>query len=324
VIGVLPMPAGLIPMYTKAFTATDDGRAWAMLAAATPGMATGSPGRAVWTVTLYMGDVASGRVLLRRRLNTTDWPIVAFPGSHRILAGDAVSQSLAIFEPPHQRPVAVLPQSGPFAGQSTAEISPDGRTVLTRTNGGPPALAVPESVVTIYRRGGWDCPESHLGVLAFVQTWLTAGLLGLLVVSLVADARRARRPSARRAVPGGLIAGMLIVALPPTMHHVVAGLIGGGWLHSPAPAVLVLAILLATNARVWRAVAVVAFCASIPLLAWGGFLLHRVGLGSTILHRFLDRYYDVPVGLPAAAVAGLAVLVLVGLWTLLRPRTAVA
>lgn len=320
-LATMPIPAGLLPMYTKAFTVSDDGRQWAMLAPAAPGSALGWPGQ--WGVTLYVGDVASGRVLLRRRDNTADWPLLAFPGSNRLLAGDLSTRQPAVFAPPHEQPVAVLPGSGPFAGPSTtAEISPDGRTILTRTNGGPAALAVPESVVTLYRPGGWDCPESHLGVLAFPQTWGAAVLLALLAFSLTGDARRARRASARRPVATWLVAGMLLLALPPTMHHVVAGLIGGPWVHSPAPLLVLLAILLATNARAWRAVAIVAFCGLIPLLAWGGYLLHKAGLSSEIPYRFLDRNYDVPVRLPLAAVAGLAVFVLVGLFHLLRPRPA--
>jgi hypothetical protein len=113
---------------------------------------------------------------------------------------------------------------------------------------------------------------------------------------------------------------MLVVALPMTMHHVAAGLIGGGWMHSPAPVAVALAILLATNARAWRAAAVVAFCGLIPLLAWGGYLLHRMGMAADIPYRFLDRNYDVPVRMLAAGVVGLGVFTVVALYGLLRPR----
>ena len=48
-------------------------------------------------------------------------------------------------------------------------LSPDGQTIVASTGQWNSALA-------LYRRAGLDCPESHLGALAFPQTWLTGVL----------------------------------------------------------------------------------------------------------------------------------------------------
>jgi hypothetical protein len=85
-----------------------------------------------------------------------------------------------------------------------------------------------------------------------------------------------------------------------------------------------LAILLATHARAWRAIAILAFAVLIPLLAWHAYKLRGFGLASTIAFRLLDRIYDVPVRLPLAATGLLALLTVAGLYLLVRPRATLA
>jgi hypothetical protein len=314
-LATMPVPPGLLAAYSSAFALTDDAGAWALLAAPARVSAAGWTGQ-----TLRVTETASGRVLLSRDGCTSDWGWAAFPGRPaRVLAGDLAHGGLAVFGPPHAQPLAVLPGTAPLVSQSVAQVSPDGRTILTRTNPGPAALPIATSVLTVYRPTGWDCPESGFGAMAFPQTWLTGALVALLAFSLTADARRARRQHARRPVSSWLIGGLLLITIPLTTHALLAALLGH-WIHTPAPALLLLAVVLATHARAWRGVAIVALCGLIPLLAWYGYGLRRAGLASSVSFRPLDRFYDVPVRLPLAAVGVLGVLVMAGLYLLLRPR----
>lgn len=316
-LAVIPVPTGLLPVYTGSFTVCDDGRTWGLLASS-------APPAAGWTgLNLHVADAATGRVLLSRGGCTGDWPLVAFPNSRRFLAGDRATRRLGVFMPPHVQPLALLPGTGALASTGDAEISADGRTILVRENPGPPALPVPTSRLSVYRPAGWDCPESRLGALAFPQTWLTAGLVALLAVSLTGDARRARREFVRRPVSPWLIGGLLLITIPLSAHALLAALLGH-WVRTPAPVMLLLAIVLATHARAWRGVAIVGFCGLIPLLAWYAHTLQRAGLASSIAYRPLDRFYDVPVRLPLAGVLALALLVLAGLYLQLRPRAGAA
>jgi hypothetical protein len=315
----MPVPPALSAVFTSAFAMTDDAGAWALVAPAS------SPSRssAGWTgETLHVAETATGRVLLSRDGCTLDWNLLAFPGpaAVRFLAGDLATRRLAVFAPPHAQPLAVLPGPGPLPGQGLAHISPDGRTILTRTNPGPAALPVATSVLTVYRPAGWDCPESRWGALAFPHIWLTLTLFSLLALSLTTDARRVRRRrhAARRDVSGWLVAGLLAVTVPLTIHALLAALLGR-WVRTPAPLLLLLTILLATHARAWRAIAIVALCALIPLLAWHGNTLRGVGLSATIPFHLLDRSYDVPTRLPLAALSVLILLVLSGIYLLVRP-----
>jgi hypothetical protein len=211
----------------------------------------------------------------------------------------------------------VLSGAASSFGQGTAQVSPDGRTIITAFSTANRGVASAPPL-EVFRPAGCDCPESRFGALVFPHTWLTAALLAAVTFSLLGDARRARTAAARRVSPW-LIAGLVSVALPLTAHALVVACLGRA-VRTPAPLLLITAIGLATHARAWRVTALLLLCALLPLLAYEAHHLRTLSLLAQTPYRLLDRSYEIPHRIPFATAVTLAVMTVGGIYLLIRPR----
>jgi hypothetical protein len=190
----------------------------------------------------------------------------AFPDGRRMLIAGGLGARGSVFDADARQPLARLNVPGASVGQ--AMVSTDGNRLALRSGG----------FVHLFRRAGFDCRESHLGVLGMPHVWLLGGLLTALAFSLRADGRRARSAGTLTPLASTVALAMLVCALPRTFHALLAALTGDPVL-TPAPLLLVAAIGLATGSRFWRvgAIAVLAGVASVSFycLRWArgpGFL----------------------------------------------------
>jgi hypothetical protein len=260
---------------------------------------------------LEIRQTATGRVVITTSCRSICAPVF-FPGSHRLLAIDGDTPRLAVIDPAHPQPIALLP--GEYISPPLSVISPDGQTIVAATGQRDGSLA-------LYRHAGLDCPESHLGALAFPQTWLSGAFFIVLVFSLVHDARSVRPASVVRP-PSKLVSLLLIaITLPLTLHTLLAACLGRPTL-TPAPLLLLAAVGLATHSRAWRLITLLLLAINLPLCLYLGRRLQQSGLNSSTRYPLLDRSHDIPNILPFTAIAAATLLIIIALPALARPRAA--
>jgi hypothetical protein len=245
----------------------------------------GGPNRAQSDLQFF--DVSTGK-LAHRRNGVFAW-LEFFPRSSRYITADPGSFRIAVFNPRHARPLAILPGAGVDSDVARVRFSPDGRTILLRTGG------TTEGLLSIYRRAGWDCPESHLGAIAFPQTWLAAGSFVAAFVVLFANA--SRRGRAMPESPRAMALVVLAASLPLAAYSLLCACLGdfrqAMW---PAPAALlvVAAIGLALGSRFWRLASLWTFAAALPYVLWLAYRLWRANPKGNTLYPLLDRHYNIP------------------------------
>lgn len=232
----------------------------------------------------------------------------AFPDGRRMLVAGGYGAGACVIDD-GQQPLARLTTHGVA---DNALVSTEGNRVALRTGG----------LVQLFRRAGFECRESHLGVLGMPHVWLLAGLLVALALSLRADARRA--PSAATLTPAAatVAIGMLIVALPRTFHALLAGLTGEVLL-TPAPILLFAAIGLATGSRFWRLASVVVLAGVASVWVYCMVAFHQMGLAAWIPLDLIDRWFVLPRSLTAPAFAVGVILAVAATFAIVRaPRSA--
>ncbi len=142
-----------------------------------------------------------------------------------------------------------------------------------------------------------------------------------LSFSLLHDARGARLASVVRP-PSRLVSLPLIaVTLSLTIHALFTTCLGRLTL-TPAPLLLLAAIGLATHSRGWRLITLFLLAVNLPLCLYLLRRIHQTGLGSSTRYPLLDRFHDIPNILPFSALAAAAVLIILALPPLARPRAA--
>jgi hypothetical protein len=234
----------------------------------------------------------------------------AFPDGRRMLVADSAHAHGGIYDADSARPLARVTDL--VGAVRRADVSPDGRRVAVTDN----------DHVHLYRKVGFECRESHFGVLGMPHVWL----LGVLVVagafSLRTDARRS--PSAAFVSPSvAVLAGvMLVLALPRTFHAVLAG-VTGEWLMTPAPLLLLCAIGLSTGGRFWRLATLVVLACVLPLDAYCTFDLRRAGFGTPYRLEVIDRTFEIPRLMVFAMMAVFTGLIAPALVLLVRPARGV-
>jgi hypothetical protein len=249
---------------------------------------------------LEIRQTATGRVVVTTSCRCI-CPPVFFPQSHRLVAIDGDTPRLAVIDPAHSQPIALLP--GEYHSPPLAVISPDGQTIVAATG----------------QRDGLDCPESYLGALAFPQTWLTCAFFIALNFSLLHDARRVRPASVVRP-PSRLVSLLLIaITLPLTIHALLAACLGRLTL-TPAPLLLLAAIGLATHSRAWRLITLLLLAINLPLCLYVLRRIHQTGLSSSTRYPLLDRFHEIPNILPFTALAAATLLIIIALPVLARRR----
>jgi hypothetical protein len=261
---------------------------------------------------LVVRELAGGAVLYDQ---PCDVPVPArfFPDNRRLVAGHRDTPEPAVIDPRHARPLAVLPMGGVDYGGAGPVVSPDGETVAVPAGEGDRELA-------LFRRAGWDCPESPRGALAFPHLWLTAALFTGTTLSLAADARRARPPAVSHPPPAGVVIGLMAVALPLSVYFVLSAAVSRLPPLPVAVVLLILAVGLVTHGRFWRVAALSVIAATLPVLVYAAYRVHRAGLDAAARLEVLDRYYDVP-HLPVFLVmCGLAAVAGAGVFLLARRR----
>jgi hypothetical protein len=252
---------------------------------------------------LQIHDTLTGAVVSSRPCS--QWSMTFFRHSHHLLAGDRDLDCIAIIDPSHSQPLAVLPRPGNEHFELDPVISPDGQTIAT-------AADSKYMQVAIYRRTGADCPESSLGALAFPQTWLTMVFFASLVLSLLRDTRRARLASVLRPPPASVQNALILFSLIFSLHFILTACLGRLIL-TPAPLMLLAGIGLATHGRAWRMITFLVFSGMLPLTIFVAHSVNKLGLKSTSRYPLLDRFYDIPNVLGFVGLCGLAALLLGGI-----------
>jgi hypothetical protein len=231
-------------------------------------------------------------------------PHVFFPDGHRLLTCGPDYQSLAVYDVESLKPLAIL--RGQSHNLYHLAISPDASHLAGYAR---------DSTIAFYRKTGPDCPESAWGALAFPHVWLLIALATAAAFSLRRDADHA---SSDLTLPVARFALVLfLIALPRTLHVLVATCIGEGFL-TPAPLILLAAIGLATGGRFWRLVTLTILAAAFPVDLYCLYLLKHAGLGERSSTLMFDRSYAVPHLAVFMTLLIFTVLIPVGLYVLSR------
>jgi hypothetical protein len=315
-----PFPNGS-PPYIGEVRSTWDGRLLTSHSSAQPGqpkwsndlrikiVVTTSPGRRDPNIELF--DNSTGR-LLKKLTGDRTWPTDFFPESTRYFANSR--EGAAIFDLRHDQPVAVLEFLPRGVLRPELHISPDGGSILARTR------SLPRSRLFLFHPTGWDCPESHLGILIFPQTWLIILFLSAAALSLLKNANRSR--SLSTLPPPRLMSTILFaLALVLTLRFTLEACLGH-LIYSGAPALLLCAIGLATGSRIWRFLTLAGLCATLPLYLYYLNQMRNTGLRTIQAWSLFDRIYEVPQSLPFAILLLTTVAVLAAIVQLARPRAA--
>jgi hypothetical protein len=231
-------------------------------------------------------DAATGKLAYSRRSVLVG--VRFLPNSSRYLTADPATLGLALYDPRHARALAVFPQTSFANASPDIKFGPDGKTLLVRSS-------VDDEVLSIYRRGEWDCPESHLGAMIFPQTWLTAGSFAGVMLVLFGNAAR-RGQGLANPVRG--MALMVLLLTMPVAAYALACVCLGDYRHTvwPAPAGLlaICSIGLALGSRFWRVATLWMVAGSLPYVLWLAYRVWRAGPKGSTLYPLLDRHYEVP------------------------------
>jgi WD40 repeat protein len=252
-------------------------------------------------------DVKTGPGSARRVLDYRNAPLTFFRDGRRLLTSGPEYRSLAVYDVASLKPLAILRSQ---AQELThLAISPDASHL---------AAYAYDNTIAFYRKTGPDCPESAWGALAFPHVWLLIALVTAAAFSLRRDADHA---SSDLTLPVARFALVLfLIALPRTLHVLVATCIGEGFL-TPAPLILLAAIGLATGGRFWRLVTLTILAAAFPLDLYCLYLLKHAGLGERSSTLMFDRNYAVPHLAVFMALVVFTALIPAGIYVLSRrPR----
>jgi hypothetical protein len=222
-----------------------------------------------------------------------------------------VHAGTAVYSVKDPRPLAHLDLPPPRRYELQLQIAPDDQTIVVSDTLGH----------SLFRRTGWDCPESPFGLLAFPHAWTVAVLIAVTALSLRADAARARSTST--VPPPSLLSNLLFaMAVLLTIRFTLEACLGH-LVYSGAPVLLLCAIGLVTGARRWRLFTLLALCATLPSYFFYLAQMRGLGLTSTCAFRLFDRLYDVPQAVPFTLLLLTTVGVLAAIIDLSRPRRAV-
>jgi hypothetical protein len=264
----------------------------------------------LWGALLQIWNVETGKLLQTR---DAVWaPLTFFPDSRRHLTADPITGRAAVYSATHTSPLAILPGAGAGAGASPVGpfIGPDGLTI---------ALPGDEDAqtLTLFRPAGWDCPESHVGALAFPHIWLTIFSLAGAFSLLHRDARLRGRAVKGRIGPLPML--QLVTVLPLCTYALLCVCLGQPrqalWF-APTALLVIASIGLALGSRFWRLANLCLLAASLPYVLWLAHRLYKAGPRSWTLYPLLDRHYEIPhlpvlIGLGCvAALLGLCILTL--------------
>jgi hypothetical protein len=226
-------------------------------------------------------DVKTGPGSARRVLDYhNSAPLRFFPEGRRLLTSGPEYRSLAVYDIESLKPLAIL--RGQVHDLFHLAVSPDASYL---------AAYARDNTIAFYRKTGPDCPESAWGALAFPHVWLLIALATAAAFSLRRDADHA---SSDLTLPVARFALVLfLIALPRTLHVLVATCIGEGFL-TPAPLILLASIGLATGGRFWRLVTLTMLAAAFPLDLYCLYLVKHAGLAERTSRLLFDRTYAVP------------------------------
>ena len=259
-------------------------------------------------------DRATGKLLKIHPTREMEFPRF-FPDSRRYLVTthNGPQAGVAVYDLHHVQPIARLDLPAVVRGAPpnySLLVAPDSQTILAHDG----------SAYHILRRTGRDCPESHLGILAFPQTWLIVLFLSAAALSLLKDAQRSR--SFSNLPPPRLMSTILFaLALVLTLRFTLEACLGH-LIYSGAPALLVCAIGLGTGSRIWRFLTLAGLCATLPLYLYYLNQMRNTGLRTIQAWSLFDRIYEVPQSLPFAILLLTTVAVLAAIVQLARPRAA--
>ena len=270
------------------------------------------PGGLLFSV-MQIWDLYTGKLIQTR--DALNGRTAFFPGSSRYVTAEPMTERVAVYSPRHRRPLAILPgrpawaagsQIGPF-------VAPDGQTI-----------AIPGDDMTgplaLFRPAGRDCPESHLGALAFPHLWLMTASLVAAALLLRQGAARHNTSGAR--APAFVAAILFAVTLPLTAYGLASLCVEQdreALALAPAALLLITAIGLATGSRFWRLAALCALAAALPYELWQAHRIWKAGIPGQTLYPVLDRHFEIP-HLPAL-VGHAAAVTLLALGLVLLPRS---
>jgi hypothetical protein len=255
------------------------------------------------TCTVTVFDTGAGRVLSRAGVMydevSSRMPIRFFPDGRRFAVVGPRYGETSVYGMDASQPLAVM--KGPQRGVLEISISPDGSWMATRGD---------DHALRAYRRVGWECRESRLGVLGFPHAWLLAGAVSALALSLRSDALRAPGASETHLISAEKASLILVAAALPRTVWVVVGLASGMTLPaSAAPLLLLCAIGLGTGSRFWRAAVLAALAVQLSLnLYWLRKLhQHEMALRTAVLDRTWYVPWEVMLAILGAATVGVGV-----------------
>ena len=245
-----------------------------------------------WMDSIEFWEVSTGRTIAVRNSGFPHWNFRFTGPDDRYVDFDPSALGLAVYQPRYAHPVAYLPaDESPRWGN--AIYSSHGRYLVCigmRPNKGPGRDTYG---VTLFRKTGWDCPESPVGMLAMPPAWAVAATFVALCVSLHHDARRravSRTP--RLLLPLSLL--ILLAALPRAVHFLLVGSVQQRLLLTPAVIVVICAIGLGTWSRFWRVVMMAALAGQVSLNLICVHALKKAGMMSFSKVDVLDRNWEIP------------------------------
>jgi WD40 repeat protein len=254
------------------------------------------------TCQLALRNTATGAFSTRTVVKDAHLQPQFFPDG-RLLTFGPETRTLAVYANPSLRPLAIFRRD--VRNVFHCAISPDNAHLAFY--GG--------DSLRFYRRTGPDCPESGFGALAFPHLWLFLALATASLFSLRHDASRA---SADLLLPGRTFALLLFLfALPRTLHFLAATCIGESFL-TPAPIILFASLGLATGARFWRLLTLIALSIALLFELYTLHLLNHAGLTARTPTLLFDRTYGIPNLATFVLLAVVTALVPVALYLLTR------
>ncbi|HYE17334.1 MAG TPA: hypothetical protein VEA69_02760 [Tepidisphaeraceae bacterium] len=217
-----------------------------------------------WTGLLDVTDVGSG-ALLASRVGRWGAPSFFPDGARFVSRGDRSGP--VIFDARTLEPLHELPAE---PGPGHLAISADGRWMAGDAMW--PAAGGGEAALVVYRRTGWDCPESMWAELALPHLY---GLVATFFATVGVLHRDARRRAARTVRAATTFVPRVDRAFARFVLVGVGAIVSGGWLvhvaltHafgwtaesvllSTGPVLLITGLGVATGSRAWRWIAVLA------------------------------------------------------------------
>jgi len=261
------------------------------------------------SVQLDVLNASSGN-LIKRIDYTVDEHVIFFPDYSRYALSGA--GSVEIHDLKHHQALAILPATGFLFFDRALRIAPDGNTIFAR----PYDYGAPTNAANflIYRRTGWDSPESPLGLLVFPSTWLLIASLTGTAISLLRDAQRQGDSSSSPSRV--LLYSFWAITLVVTIHFTIEAC-RGVLVRSPAPVLLIAACGLASGSRVWRGICLVLL---VHTLGWCCIALNFLRGVQEDAYPLFDRVYELPHQVRMSALTATTAAIIAAIVMLLLPR----